>query len=43
MLELYFKYPKVVGRLRSGALGEEMYRVAAHFFELGYKRGSAKI
>ncbi len=43
MLELYFKYPKVVERLRSGALGEEMDRVAAHFFELGYKRGSAKI
>lgn len=43
MLELYFKYPKVLRCLRSGARGEEMDRVAAHFFELGYKRGSAKI
>jgi site-specific recombinase XerD len=42
MLELYFKYPKVLRRLRSGALGEEMDRVAAHFSELGYKRGSAR-
>ncbi|MBV8455489.1 MAG: tyrosine-type recombinase/integrase [Acetobacteraceae bacterium] len=43
MLEHYFKYPRVLRRLRSGALGEEMDRIAAHFFELGYKRGSAKI
>jgi site-specific recombinase XerD len=43
MLEIYFKYPKVLRRLRSGALGEEMDRIAAHFFELGYKRGSARI
>jgi integrase/recombinase XerD len=42
MLELYFKYPKVLRRLRSGAFGEDMDRIAAHFFELGYKRGSAK-
>ena len=38
MLELYFKYPRVLRRLRSGALG-----IAAHFSELGYKRGSAKV
>src|SRR5215470_2933565 len=43
MLELYFKYPKVLRRLRTGALGEEMDHVAAHFSELAYKRGSAKI
>ena len=43
MLELYFKYPRVLRRLRSGALGQEMDRIAAHFSELGYKRGSAKV
>ena len=42
MLELYFRYPKVLRRLRSGTFGEEMDRIAAHFFELGYKRGSAR-
>lgn len=43
MLELYFKYPRVLQRLRSGALGGEMDRIAAHFSVVGYKRGSAKI
>lgn len=43
MLELYFKYPNVLRRLRWGVLGEEMDRIAAHFFEVGYKRESAKI
>ena len=43
MLELYFKYPRVLRRLRSGALGGEMDRIAAHFSEVGYKRASAKI
>ena len=43
MLELYFKYPKVIQRLRSGALGGEMDRIAAHLFEIGYKPASAKI
>lgn len=43
MLELYFKYPGVLKRLRSGALGEEMDRIASYFFEVGYKRASAKI
>jgi integrase/recombinase XerD len=43
MLELYFKYPGVLRRLRSGALGREMDRIAAHFAKIGYKRASAKI
>ena len=43
MLEHYFKYPRVLRRLRSGALSAEMDRIAAHLFELGYKRGSAKL
>jgi hypothetical protein len=43
MLELYFRYPRVLRRLRSGALGEEMDRLAAHFSEAGYKRASAKV
>lgn len=43
MLELYFEYSKVLRRLRSGALGSEMDRVAMHLSELGYKPGSAKI
>lgn len=43
MLEHYFKYPRVLRRLRSGSFGEEMDRIAAHLFELGYKHASAKI
>ena len=43
MLELYFKYPRVLQRLRSGALGGEMDRIAAHFSAVGYKRESAKL
>jgi integrase/recombinase XerD len=43
MLELYYKYPRVLRRLRSGGLGDEMDRIAAYLFEHGYKRGSAKI
>jgi integrase/recombinase XerD len=43
MLELYFKYPRVLRRLRSGALGGEMDGIAAHFSKVGYKHGSAKI
>ncbi|HJU17251.1 MAG TPA: tyrosine-type recombinase/integrase [Stellaceae bacterium] len=42
-MELYFKYPGVLRRLRSGALGGEMDRIAAHFCEVGYKRASAKV
>ena len=43
MLEFYFSYRGVLKRLRSGALGGEMDRLAEHFFALGYKRASAKI
>ncbi len=43
MLELYYKYPQVLRRLRSGGLGDEMDRIAAYLFEHGYKRGSAKV
>ncbi|WP_287209198.1 hypothetical protein [Mesorhizobium sp.] len=43
MLEFYFSYGGVLKRLRSGALGDEMDRLAEHFFTLGYKRASAKI
>ena len=43
MLELYYKYPRVLRRLRSGGLGGEMDRIAAYLFEHGYKRGSAKV
>jgi len=43
MLDFYFRYPKVLRRLRDGALGNEMDRIAAHFSDLGYNRASAKI
>jgi integrase/recombinase XerD len=43
MLDFYFAYRGVLRRLRSGALGHEMDRFASHFFQLGYKRASAKI
>ncbi|MER8390264.1 hypothetical protein NKH14_33320 [Mesorhizobium sp. M1380] len=43
MLEFYFSYCGVLKRLRSGALGGEMDRLAEHFFTLGYKRASATI
>jgi len=43
MLDFYFKYPRVLRRLRDGALGNEMDRIAAHFFDLGYDPASAKI
>jgi hypothetical protein len=43
MLEFYFKYPRVLRRLRSGGLGDEMDRIAADLWEKVYKRGSAKI
>ena len=41
MLESYFSYRGVLKRLRSGALGDEMDRIAEHFLSLGYKRASA--
>lgn len=43
MLDIYFKYPGVLRRLRSGALGGEMDRIAAHLSAIGYKGASAKI
>jgi site-specific recombinase XerD len=43
MLEFYFKYPRVLRRLRDGGLGGEMDHIAAHLWEKGYKRESAKI
>jgi site-specific recombinase XerD len=43
MLELFFKYPRVLRRLRSGGLGDEMDRIAAYLAEFGYKRTSAKV
>ena len=43
MLDFYFKYPRVLRRLRDGALGNEMDRIAAHFSDLGYNPASAKI
>jgi hypothetical protein len=43
MLELYYKYPRVLQRLRSGALGKQMDDIAAQLAKLGYKRSSAKI
>jgi integrase/recombinase XerD len=43
MLEQYFKYPSVLRRLRSGALGGDMDRIAAHFAEIGYKHDAAKL
>jgi hypothetical protein len=42
MLETYFTYPAVLRRLRSGALGAEMDRIAGHLSGLGYRYASAK-
>ena len=43
MLELYFKYPRVIARFRRGALGNEVDRIAADLSRAGYKRDSAKL
>ena len=43
MLELYYRYPRVLRRLRGGGLGSELDRIAAYLFEHAYKRGSAKV
>lgn len=43
MLEHYFKYPRVLRRLRGGGLGDELDRIAAYLFENGYRHASAKI
>jgi site-specific recombinase XerD len=42
MLEAYFNNTKVLQRLRGGALGGEMDRIAAHFSKIGYKPGSVR-
>jgi site-specific recombinase XerD len=43
MLEHYFKYPKVLRRLRGCGLGDELVRISAYLFENGYQRASAKL
>jgi site-specific recombinase XerD len=43
MLDLYFKYRRVIARFRSGALGNEIDRIAADLSRAGYKRDSAKL
>lgn len=43
MLELYFKYNGVIARFRSGALGNDIDRIAAGLFNARYKRDSAKL
>lgn len=43
MLEYYFKYPRVLSRLRDGKLGDELDRIAAYLFKNNYKRASAKV
>lgn len=43
MLELYFKYRRVIARFRTGALGNEIDGIAADLSRAGYKRGLAKL
>lgn len=43
MLERYFKYRRVIVRFRSGALGNEIDRIAADLSRAGYKLDSAKL
>ena len=43
MLEFYFSYRGVLQRLRSGALGAEMDRIAGELHSQGYKPASAKL
>ena len=43
MLDLYFKYRRVIARFRSGALGNEIDRIATDLSKAGYKRDSAKL
>ena len=43
MLEFYFKYSRVMARFRSGALGNEIDRIAADLSKAGYKPYSAKL
>lgn len=43
MLELYFKYRRVIARFRRGALGNEIDCIAADLSKAGYKHDSAKL
>ncbi len=43
MLELYFKYRRVIARFRRGALGNEIDCIAADLSRTGYTRDSAKL
>jgi site-specific recombinase XerD len=43
MLELYYQYRKVISRFRSGALGDEIDRIASNLSQMGYKHESVKI
>ena len=43
MLEHYFKYRRVIARLRRGVLGSEIDHIAADLSRAGYKRGSIKL
>lgn len=43
MLELYFKYRRVIARFRRDALGNEIDRIAADLSRIGYKHNSAKL
>ena len=43
MLELFFKYRRVIARFRRGALGNEIDHIASDLHKVGYKRDSAKL
>ncbi|GMV03630.1 MAG: hypothetical protein AMXMBFR52_32850 [Burkholderiales bacterium] len=43
MLELYFKYRRVLARFRRGALGNEIDCIAAGLAKAGYKHDSSKL
>lgn len=43
MLDHYFKYSKVLRRLRAGGIGGDLDRIAAYLFDNGYQRESAKV
>ena len=43
MLEVYFKYHRVIARFRRGPLGNEIDRIAADLERSGYKRSSVKL
>ena len=42
MLELFYKRPRIVERMRAGVLGEEMDCLAGHLAKAGYARASAQ-